>query len=256
MAKKQSKKSKQQKRQAASERNRQRRAAQEAEQPQVPEVPTEPLSPGDRVNLILDALGQRIGQNPFVARAVACVIDYLLGGMLVMAPLVVAIQWVGDSSITRLTDFAGAGWGSLSIAGVLAMALFASYAYYVLIPWKLLPGKTPGKYLFKLEVVMLDGSPATLGELSVRWAFMTFVETVLTFASALIIQYVTLLCGDTAGNVYTMLGAAASAISAWRVWTSAPDRRALHDLVAGTWVYAEASAPKRKGKRSKASSGR
>lgn len=256
MAKKQSKKSKQQRRQAASERNRQRRAVQETEQPQVPEVPVESLTPGDRVNLILDALGQRIGQNPFVARAVACLIDYLLCGMLAMAPLVVAIQWANDSSITRLTDFAGAGWGTPAIAGVLAMVLLASYVYYVLIPWKLLPGRTPGKYPFKLEVVMLDGSPATLGALTLRWAFMTFVETVLTFASALIIQYVTLLGGDTAGNAYTMVGTAASVISAWRVWTGTPDRRALHDLVAGTWVYSEAAAGKRKGKNKKASRGR
>lgn len=255
MAKK-SKKSKQQKRQAASERQRERRAAQQSEQARQPEIPTGPLSPGDRMNLMIDDFSRRLDGNPFAARAVACVVDYLLCGVVAMIPLVMAFNGAGGASLTNVSDLAKQGFDTLAVACVLAACLLASYAYYVLIPLKLLPGKTPGKYLCHLEIVMLDGTPATLGALSLRWAFMTFAETMLTFASALVIQFITLVGPNMAGDIYTFVGGGVSLISAWLVWTRKPDRRALHDLVAGTWVYSEASAPRRKGKRSKASNGR
>lgn len=240
MAKSRTKKSKQQKRQAASARKNQRRAEQAAkQQAQVPEmpIPEGPLSPGDRLNLILGAIGYRLNGSPFAARAVASVIDFILCGILAIIPLVTAFNMVGGATMTSIADLATAGFSMGAIAGVLGASLLLSYAYYVLIPLKLLPGKTPGKYLINLEIVMVDGTPATLAALSKRWAFLTLCETLCTFGSALLIQYVTLLAGDVVGNAYTVAGAAVTAVSAWMVWHNKPQRRALHDLLAGTWVY-------------------
>lgn len=240
MAKNRSKKSKQQKRQAASARKNQRRAEQaSSRQAQAQELPLPegPLSPGDRLNLILAGIGQRLNTSPLAARAVASVIDFILCGILAIIPLVTAFNMVGGATMTSLEDLSTAGFGMGAIAGVLGASLLLSYAYYVLIPLKLMPGKTPGKYLINLEIVMVDGTPATLGALSIRWAFLTFCETLCTFASALVIQYVTMLAGETVGNAYTIAGALVTAVSAFMVWHNRPQRRAVHDLLAGTWVY-------------------
>lgn len=240
MAKNRAKKSKQQKRQAASARTHQRRAdqaaQQQAQESQLP-IPEGPLSPGDRLNLILAAIGLRLNQSPFAARVVASVIDFILCGIVAIVPLVTAFNMVGGATMTSVSDLASVGFSTVAITGVLALSLLFSWAYHVLIPLKLIPGKTPGKYLINLEIVMVDGSPATLQALSIRWAFLTVCETLCTFASALLIQYVTLLFGETVGNAYTFAGALVTAISAWMVWHNKPQRRALHDLLAGTWVY-------------------
>lgn len=254
MAKKQSRKNKQQRRQAASERQRQRRAEREAEQP-VTDVPPELMSPGDRLNATIAEIGRKLDQSPFAARMVAFAVDYLLCGMLTIVPLLIAYKAAGGSeTMSNLTDLQEVGMGMGAIAGVLLAALAISFAYFVLVPLKLLPGRTPGKRLLKLEVVMLDGTPATFGALALRWAFMTFVETLLTFVSGLAIQFGTMLLNsENVGNAYSMVGMGVSLITLWRIWAATPDRRALHDLVAGTWVYTEAAQGKKK--RSKASKG-
>lgn len=240
MAKSRSKKSKQQKRQAATARRNQKRTEQVSQQEEIP-IPTGPLSPGDRLNLTIDAMGRKLSTNVFASRAVALVIDFILCGILCIVPLVTTFNIAGGDTMTTLTDLTSVGMGKAAIGGVLAASLLVSYIYYAIIPLKLLPGKTPGKYLIGLEIVMLDGSPATWKALSLRWLFMTFFETLFTFASALLLQYVTLLAGDQVANGYNIAGALVSAVSTWFVWHNAPHRRALHDLVAGTWVYSGAN---------------
>ena len=167
MAKRRSKKSNQQKRQAA--------PARANQQPTATDAPNEtPSSPGDRLVGMFEELGRTLDAKPLTARGVAFVFDYLLAGILSTIPLMIAFNLTGAQNQTNLADLVDAGAGIAGLSATVAAALAVSYAYYVLIPYRLLPGRTFGKYLAHLEVVMLDGSAATLGALSIRWAFATF----------------------------------------------------------------------------------
>lgn len=233
MSKRRTKKSKQQKRQqAAAERKAQRR---EPEKPQIV-VPEGPLSPGDRINLTIASFGLALDSKPFAARMVALGVDYLLCGALTMLPVVLAIKIAGIPDANGIDAMISGGMSLTHVALVVAGALLVSCAYYVVIPLTLLPGKTPGKCCTHREVVMRDGSPATLRALLIRWAVLTFCETISTFASSLLIQYISVLAGGMVGNIYNMLGAAATAASAGLVFSKAPERLALHDIAAGTKV--------------------
>lgn len=233
MSKKRSKKSKQQRRQQAAAQRKTKRGA--SEEPQIV-VPEGPLSPGDRINLIIASFGLTLDSKPFAARLVALGVDYLLCGMLTMTPVTLAIKAAGISEVNGIDAMVTEGMPLTHIALVVAGALLVSCAYYVIIPLKLLPGKTPGKYCTHRQVVMQDGSPATLRALLVRWTVLTFCETIGTFASSLLIQFISVLAGSMVGNAYNMIGAAATAISAWLVFSGAPKRLALHDIAAGTMV--------------------
>ncbi len=233
MSKQRSKRSKQQRRQrAAAQRKAQRRAPEE---PQIV-VPEGPLSPGDRINLMIASFGLVLDTKPFAARMVALGVDYLLCGALAMVPIALTVKASSIPEATGIDSMVAGGMPLKHIALAVAGALLVSCAYYVVIPLTLLPGKTPGKYCTHREVVMQDGSPVTLGALLVRWVVLTFCETISTFASSLFIQFISVLAGSMAGNAYNMFGAVVTAVSAWLVFTRAPERLALHDIAAGTKV--------------------
>lgn len=233
MSKQRSKKSKQQKRQqATAQRKAQRRAGSE---PKIV-VPEGPLSPGDRINLIIASFGLTLDTKPFAARLVGLGVDYLLCGALTMIPIVLAINIGGIPEATGIDAMVARGMPLSFVALAIAAALLVSCAYYVVIPLVLLPGKTPGKYCTHREVVMRDGSPATLRALLLRWLVLTFCETICTFASSLFIQFIAILTNSAVGIAYNTFGAIVTAISAWLVFTRTPDRPALHDIVAGTRV--------------------
>ncbi len=233
MSKQRSKKSKQQRRQKAAAQRKTRR--QTAKEPQIA-VPEGPLSPGDRINLMIASFGLALDSRPFAARMVGLGVDYLLCGALSMVPVALAIKAAGIPDVAGINSMIAGGMPLTHVALTVAGALLVSCVYYVAIPLTLLPGKTPGKYCTHREVAMRDGSPATLGALLVRWVVLTFCETICTFASSLFIQLVSVLMGSMAGNAYNLLGAAATAISAWLVFSRTPERLALHDIAAGTKV--------------------
>lgn len=233
MSKQRSKKSKQQKRQqAAAQRRSQKRA--DVEQDVV--IPEGPLSPGDRINLILASFGRTLDSKPFAARVVALMADFLICGFFLMIPVTISINMAGVPEANGFDAMHEAGMSFGALALTLSAALLVSCIYYVLVPYRLLPGKTPGKLFTHRKIVMQDGSAATLSALFVRWLVMTFCETISTFASTLFIQFVSIFLGSTVGNAYNMLGGLITAISAWLVFTRTPDRLALHDIAAGTCV--------------------
>lgn len=234
MSKQRTKKSKQQRRQqAAAQRKAQRRAS---EQPKLV-VPEGPLSPGDRINLIIASFGLTLDTKPFAARLVGLGVDYLLCGALTMIPIVLAVNIAGVPEATGIDSMVAGGMPLSHVALAIIAALLISCAYYVVIPLKMLPGKTPGKYCTHREIAMRDGNPVTLRALLVRWLVLTFCETICTFASSLFIQFISILTNNMVGIAYNTFGAIVTAISAWLVFTRTPDRPALHDIAAGTRVY-------------------
>lgn len=196
------------------------------------------MSGGDWLVATLDALGAQLKGNAWAARIVAFVIDYLLCGFISIIPGLVTYNLLigGDGTFTSLANFVDAGKGLGITACVLALSLFLTFAYYVLVPLRLMPGQTPGKRLIHLEVVMLDGSAATLKALSLRWAVMTFVETLFTMGASYVMQFLEVLAPGSLSTTYSFVGMAISAASALYAWRNS-EHRAFHDVVADTWVY-------------------
>lgn len=178
----------------------------------------------------------RIEESPLARRVLAFVSDYLIGGIIATLPLGIANSFVPNTKLGDLSSCLNAGMGMGAVAAIVAAALVLSYAYYVVLPLKVWPGQTVGKRLARIEIVMLDGSPASLKALSVRWAFTVFVETFFNICSSYVIQLLELTGGGAVSSSFALLGGAVSIVSALRVWRRG-ERRALHDVMAGTWVY-------------------
>ena len=194
------------------------------------------MSGGDRLVAVIEAWGAQLRTQPVPSRIVAAVMDYFFCGILSFLPASTAVSVLTGKSLTSVTDLVAQGLGLNVAVCVVLSALLVSYIYYVVVPLRVMVGQTPGKRLLHLEVVMLDGSPATLKALSIRWAFLTFVETIFTLPSAFFIQLLQVVAGDTASTAFTMVGGVASAVSIVRAWIDR-EHRCLHDILAGTWVY-------------------
>ena len=85
-------------------------------------------------------------------------------------------------------------------------------------------------------MVMTDGSTATIDTLTARWFVMLIAETPFMAVTSYVMQLVGLVAGNTVLSAWQMVGIAGSLISLVMMIRS-KDHRALHDRVAGTWVY-------------------
>ena len=195
-----------------------------------------PAFEGDASQHWAEKMVGSIEGSPLARRVLAFVSDYLIGGIVAMLPMGIASSFVSNATLGDLSSCLEAGMGMGAVVAIVVSALALSYAYYVVLPLKVWPGQTVGKRLARLEVVMLDGSPATLRALSVRWAFTVFVETFFNICSSFVIQLLELTGGGVVSSSFALLGGAVSIVSALRVWRRG-ERRALHDVMAGTWVY-------------------
>ena len=184
----------------------------------------------------IEQVTSRIEQSPIAKRVLAFISDYLLGGIASMLPLSIVGSIIGAGTIGDLSTLIAGGLSILQLTGVVLLSFVISFAYFVIVPLKLWPGQTVGKRLAGIEVVMLDGSPASLKALMIRWAFMVFVETFFSINSSFVIQLLELTSGGASSSAFALLGGAVSIVSALRVFRDG-ERRALHDVMAGTWVY-------------------
>ena len=179
---------------------------------------------------------ERINGSPVARRFAAFVIDYLLCGFVAMIPSIVAYSLLVGGTMTDLSGFVDAGYGVGLVTVLALLSLAVSFCYHVIVPWRVWPGQTVGKRQNGLEVVMMDGSTASLATLAIRWATMTFVETLMTVCASFVIQLVNIVCGPTVGTAYTVFGMVVSLFALSRVlWGKL--RRPPHDVLAGTWVY-------------------
>ena len=195
------------------------------------------MSGGDRLVAVLEGMAAQLKKNSWAARVVAFIADYLLCGMLSFLPATLIYQLLrGEGTFTGLADFVAAGHGMGVVVAVFVWSLAMTYAYYVLVPLKLMAGQTPGKRMVHLEVVMLNGNPASLSALSLRWAVMTFVETLATIGSAYVAQLFALLSPGSLSTSFSACGMVISVVSALYAWRN-KEHRAFHDIIAGTWVY-------------------
>lgn len=126
------------------------------------------------------------------------------------SPLAMTFELMQDKTLAATLQL-GVGRLYLALAQALALALAAAALYYIAFEssaWQ----ATPGKRLARLRVQMLDGAKAGLARVALRH------------------------CAGALSWVALNLG---HALAGWRA-----DRRALHDLIAGMQVVADAPMPR------------
>lgn len=194
------------------------------------EVAAEPKTWGDR-------LVDQLNKWPLMTRVLAFITDFICGA--VATVVVIALPYyfmTGGQTVSTLSDYLEAGVSMPVVALLVLVALFLSWCYYVFIPMRVWPGQTLGKHLGGLEMVMMDGSAATIDTLTARWFTMLVAETPFMAVTSYVMQLVGLLAGNTVLSAWQIVGIAGSLISLVMMIRS-KDHRALHDRVAGTWVY-------------------
>lgn len=183
--------------------------------------------------------GDWMKRHPLAQRLVGFVIDYLLCGLLSFLPVMLPyFLMTGGEALADVSSYVPIGVGLPLVALFVLLGVALSWCYYVLVPLRVWPGQTPGKRIVGTEVVMADGGPAGLGALTVRWLAMLFLETLSMTATSFLMQLMALLLGDAAVNAWRIPGLAGNFVSLLLVWRGKA-HRPLHDLVAGTWVYAD-----------------
>ena len=196
------------------------------------EVASEPKTWGDR-------MVEQLNAWPLMTRILAFIIDFICGAVATVAVIALPYYFMtGGKTVSTLSDYLEAGVAVHVVALLVLVALFFSWCYYVLIPTRVWPGQTLGKHLGGLEMVMTDGSIATIDTLTARWFVMLIAETPFMAVTSYVMQLGGLAAGNTVLSAWQMVGIAGSLISLVMMIRS-KDHRALHDRVAGTWVYSD-----------------
>ena len=110
----------------------------------------------------------RTAQNVFIHYPVASIGDRILGHLLDM--LILILYFIGMIAIVSQLDVEEP-WLLIVVFGV-------PYLFYKLTFEIFMNGQTPGKRAMSIQVVRLDGSPATVGNYVVRWLFALLEFTI------------------------------------------------------------------------------
>lgn len=140
-----------------------------------------------QTDLVYDGLRVHLQPAPFMLRALALAVDYgCLYVVSLVALLVAALLFVGGAlSLAYLSEVLGqAADASQTLLIILAVLVFLgammllTHGYFIYWEYKR-NGQTPGKRLFGLRVVTLDGSPLSLGKCltreAIRYVDMLFI---------------------------------------------------------------------------------
>jgi uncharacterized RDD family membrane protein YckC len=103
----------------------------------------------------------RTAQNVFIHYPVASIGDRILAHLL--DALILALYFIGMIAILSRLD--------VEEAWLLIVVFAGPYLFYKLSFEIFMNGQTPGKRAMNVQVVRLDGSPATVGNYVVRWLF-------------------------------------------------------------------------------------
>lgn len=114
---------------------------------------------------------------PPASRLYAYVIDWALGGIVSGLPAVLAFAALrrDGSMLGTLYDFEATGYPQAVGVAVAVACLACAVAYFVVVPWLVWPGQTPGKRVAKLRVVGPGDATVGLGRLLVRQVLVGLV---------------------------------------------------------------------------------
>jgi uncharacterized RDD family membrane protein YckC len=197
-------------------------------------------SGGDPIGAWSDDVGSKLDANPLARRFLASAIDFAVCAVLSMGPIAAwsAIAF-GGKSFASFQQMLDAGYGIGVPVAFTLVGLALSIIYSVVVPWKVWPGKTLGKRVAGLEIVMLDGTPATLPVLLVRQVLgLHLIEVVPSIAMTNVINLLNVTGAATVANVWQTIGVGLTIVSVVSM-SRTSDHRALHDRLAGTWVYSD-----------------
>ena len=175
---------------------------------------------------------------PLFRRIVGFTCDYTIGAAITLAVTMLPYCVMRGGWSVFLSDYLLIGVDVAYVAALVALAVALSWAYYVLVPWKVWPGKTLGKRWAQTTLVKLDGDDVGVGALTLRWLIMLLVELPSIFAGASLVQLVGLSGGGGVVTAWQIAGGVAFAASFVAVLVTY-NHRALHDYAVGTWVYTD-----------------
>jgi len=167
-------------------------------------------------------------------RFMAYLADWLLGMFFVAFP-VVMLYSTAMNTTTVTDDLIKMVYPYNYIGG--ALALLFSLIYFVIIPWKLWKGQTPGKRMFNIKIVKNNDDDVDLKALLLRQIVgMVLLESVLFTTSNYILKLLTLVSGEIKFMQYPYyVGLIITLISFLLVGFSR-SRRAIHDYLGNTKV--------------------
>ena len=167
-------------------------------------------------------------------RFMAYLADWLLGMFFVAFP-VVMLYSTAMNTTTVTDDLIKMVYPYNYIGG--ALALLFSLIYFVIIPWKLWKGQTPGKRMFNIKIVKNNDDDVDLKALLLRQIVgMVLLESVLFTTSNYILKLLTLASGEIKFMQYPYyVGLIITLISFLLVGFSR-SRRAIHDYLGNTKV--------------------
>lgn len=123
----------------------------------------------------MNQIGINTSQNVDVYFNVSSIGDRIFAyiiDVLIMFGYIAAISWL----LFKILDFDNffKGLDNWSVAAIMIM-IYAPVLFYTLIFESLFEGQTPGKMLFKIKVVKIDGYQAGFGDYFMRW-FMRLID--------------------------------------------------------------------------------
>lgn len=168
------------------------------------------------------SFGRRIG---------AFLVDWYVGSLATALPVACVAMSLGYEMTAQDILAYPAPWGL--VAGTAGIA--AGIAYYALVPM-LAHGQTLGKRLFGLRIAARNGERASAGRLALRQAVgLVLVEQAAVGTGTVVQQVIALLAGAPVAAGVMWAGFALT-LASFVLCGVRPDRRALHDLIAGTCV--------------------
>lgn len=168
------------------------------------------------------SFGRRIG---------AFLVDWYVGSLATAVPVAVVAMRLGlemtDQNIVGYPPPYGLFAG---LAGIAAGAV-----YYALVPM-VLRGQTLGKRIFGLRIAGQHGGAVTPAQLLLRQVIgLILIEQAAVGTGTVVQQVVTLLAGGDVATAVMWMGFALT-LASFVLCGVRADRRALHDLIAGTEV--------------------
>lgn len=172
-------------------------------------------------------------------RFTAYLIDWFVGALCMNLPIMLLwlMQTKDMDNASKLSLGLIADKLGMNMAGIaVGLGFLASVFYFVIVPWKILPGQTVGKRIMHFKVVKTNGEKAGLGTLLVREVIGIFVlEGVVFHVSGLLKEALDLFTGLNFSGYLMWEGIIVTVVSGL-LCMCVKNHRMIHDYIAGTKV--------------------